>query len=121
MQLRRLIASGLLLSVLLAPALGLALCVSPASAVRACCAGHCTMNRPAQRRGQAAAPCRRRQAPMPAFSESSARIVAPVQIASLAAASSNAMLPAAPVLGVRRVTAPPALAPPLSLLCTFLI
>jgi len=134
MRLPKLIASGLLLTVLLSPVLGLAVCASRTAAIRTHCAGHCTMHRPVRRASPAAslphgsapatapvAPCCEREIPMPAPTETSAQIVAPLQIALLPAASLNPTLPAAPAFRLARATAPPALAPPLSLLCTLLI
>lgn len=126
MQLRRLIASGLLLAVLVAPALGLALCGSAGTVAKACC-GHCAMK--TQRTGGAAkhgpasgplAPCCQRKASVPAWREA-AQIVAPVQIALLAAVSTEAILPTAPTPRVENVAAPPPLTSVLSLLCTLLI
>jgi hypothetical protein len=58
---------------------------------------------------------------MPGPAVPAARIVAPLQIALLPAASLNPMLPAVPAFGDARATASPALAPPFSLLCTLLI
>src|ERR1019366_8829173 len=98
MQLRRLIASGLLLTVLFAPVLGLAVCVSPAPAGKACCMAHRAMKSHRAGLGASApvAPCCERKAPMPALGEQSAQIVAPVQIGLMHAASPVAMLPATP-------------------------
>jgi len=134
MQLRRLIASGLLLAVLMAPALGLALCNMVGSSTMVTGMSHCphcaSMNHAsgvstARQHGPAsplpAAPCCQRKAPMPAPGESSAQIVAPLQIALLPSVSPVAALPALPLRRVENhVTAPP-LASPLSLLCTLLI
>jgi hypothetical protein len=134
MQLRRLIASGLLLAVLLAPALGLALCNTAAggamsSGVPQCsrCAemSHATGASTARQHGPASqlpvAPCCQRKASLPAPGESSAVIVAPLQIALLPSVSPVAALAALPVVRVEsRVSSPP-LASPLSLLCTLLI
>lgn len=126
MQLRRLIASGLLLTVLLAPVLGMALCVSPGTMAKACC-GHCAMK--TQRTGWVAkhgpasapaAPCCERKTTEPALREA-AQIVAPVQIALMAATSPIAMLPAASTHRVENVATPPPLTTVLSLLCTLLI
>src|ERR1019366_109445 len=127
MQLRRLIASGLLLTVLLAPVLGLAVCVSPAPAGKACCMAHRAMQSHRAGLGDHApasapvAPCCKRKAPMPALSDSSAQIVAPVQVALMPAVSADAMLPAVPAFRVEQLAAPPSLTPPLLLLCTLLI
>ena len=126
MQLRRLIASGLLLTVLLAPVLGLAVCVAPAPASKACCMAHREMKSHRAGLGDApasapVAPCCERKAPMPALGEQSAQIVAPVQIGLMPAASPVAMLPATPAFRVEKLAAPPSLTPPLLLLCTLLI
>ena len=127
MQLRRLIASGLLLTVLLAPVLGLAVCVSRAPAGKACCMAHRAMKSHRAGLGDHApasapvAPCCERKAPMPALSDSSAQIVAPVQFALMPAVSADAMFPVVPVFRVYSIAAPPSLAPPLSLLCTLQI
>jgi hypothetical protein len=128
MQLRRLIASGLLLTVLLAPVLGMALCVSPGTMVKAHCE-HCAMK--AQPTGWSAglgrgpasapeAPCCERKKAGPALREA-AQIVAPVQIALMAAVSPVAMLPIAPTTRVEMMATPPLLTSVLSLLCTLLI
>jgi hypothetical protein len=58
---------------------------------------------------------------MPAASEPSAQIVAPVQIALMAAAYPVAMPAGMPAFGVEKLAAPPLLTPPLLLLCTLLI
>lgn len=134
MRLPRLIASGLLFTVLLSPVLGLALCASRTAAAKGHCTGHCPMHCPLRRPGAATglprgsapatapvAPCCERETPMPASTETSAQIVAPVQIALLPAATLNPRLPAAPAFRLARAAAAPALAPPFSLLCTLLI
>src|ERR1017187_10314351 len=104
MQLRRLIVSGLFLAVLMAPALGLALCNLASSAAMSGCS-HCAMSHAAGsssagQHGPApqlpASPCCQRKAPMPALGESSAQIVAPVQIALLPSVSPVAAPPAPP-------------------------
>lgn len=134
MQLRRLIASGLLLAVLLAPALGLALCNMAAGGTMSSSMSHCSRcagmsHAPgassAGQHGPASpipvAPCCQRKAPLPGAVESPAVIVAPLQIALLPSVSPVAALPALPVVRVEsRVSAPPS-ASPLSLLCTLLI
>lgn len=122
MRLRKLIASGLLLAVLMAPALGLALCNSLASAAHSGCM-HCAVVRHRTASGHApapVAPCCERKAPTPALNEA-AQIVAPVQVALMDAASPAAMLLVMAVPRLKNVNTPPQLAPPLSLLCTFLI
>jgi hypothetical protein len=53
--------------------------------------------------------------------QSSAQIIAPLQIALMPAVSPIAILPSAPAPRVENETAPPLLASPLSLLCTLLI
>jgi hypothetical protein len=58
---------------------------------------------------------------MPALGESSAQIVAPLQIALLPSVSPVAALAALPVLRVESRVPSPALASPLSFLCTLLI
>lgn len=129
MQLRRLIASGLLLAVLMAPALGLALCnIAASTSVPHCarCAGmeHASGMSTARQHGPAAplpvAPCCQ-HTPMPAPGESSAQIVAPLQIALLPSVSPVAALPAMLVVGTERRVSSPPLATSLSLLCTLLI
>lgn len=130
MQLRRLIVSGLLLAVLMAPALGLALCdmaASPAMSHCSHCAGmsHFSGASSARQNGPAsqlpAAPCCRRQAPLPTLGESSAVVVAPMQIAFLPSASPVAALPAPPVASAESLVSSARLASPLSLLCTLRI
>jgi hypothetical protein len=132
MQLRRLIASGLLLAVLLAPALGLALCNgagSTAMSMSHCshcakldhAAGASSASHPGPASQLPVAPCGQRKASLPALGESAAQIVAPMQIALLPSVSPVAALPALPILHVdSRVSAPPP-ASPLLLLCTLLI
>jgi len=130
MQLRRLIASGLLLAVLMAPALGLALCNSAGIAASSGCSRCAMMNHgagssAARQHGPArqlpVAPCCQRKAPMPALGEFSAQIVAPLQIALLPSVSPVAALPAHPLLRVDDLVAAPPPASPLLLLCTLLI
>jgi len=124
---RGLIASWLLVTVLLAPVLGLAVCVSAAPAAKTCGMTHCSMNSHRTGMGDHApasapvAPCCARKAPMPGVGEPSAQIVAPVQIALMPAVSPVAMLPAMPAFRAEKLAAPPPLTPPLLLLCTLLI
>jgi len=131
MRLRRLISSGLLLTVLMAPVLGLAICASATPSAKARCAAHCAMMGQTQqarlgtasRHEQApvpAAPCCERKAPVPVVSQPSAPIVSPVQIALMPAASAVGLLAAVHVRRVETAVTPP-LASPLSLLCTLLI
>lgn len=142
MQLRRLISAGLLFTVLVAPVLGLAICASGGSAGMddcAQCAAHAMKGRgegwtaslphnpqtnlqtkPAPLPGPVA-PCCQRKAPTPAIKDSNAQIVAPVQIALMAAASPDTMLTLRPAPRLKNAVAPPSLASPLSLLCTLLI
>jgi hypothetical protein len=126
MKSRALIASWLLVTVLLAPVPGLAMCVSAAPASMADCA-HCATH--SHRAGLSdpapasapAAPCCESKAPIPKVGEMSAQIVAPVQIALMPAAAPVAMLPATAALRVEKQAAPPHPFPPLLLLCTLLI
>ncbi|HVJ05774.1 MAG TPA: hypothetical protein VM578_08885 [Candidatus Saccharimonadales bacterium] len=68
-----------------------------------------------------AAPCCERKAPAQSVKNTSAQIVAPVQIALMPAAAPDAILPAIAESHLSAVATPPALASPLSLLCTLLI
>jgi len=127
MQIRGHIASWLLVTVLLAPVLGLAVCVSAAPAAMPCCMAHRGMT--SQRTGLGdhspasapVAPCCQRKAATPALGESSAQIVAPVQIGLMPAVSPAAMLPVSAAILAEKLAAPPHLSPPLLLLCTLLI
>ncbi len=116
---RRLISSGLLVAVLLAPVLGLA-CASAFTPAKAGCS-HCAMKGHGRQAPAPVAPCCGRKAPAPAMNEPSAQIVAPVQIALLPAVAMKATLPSRPTMRVEVAATPPQLAPPLSLLCTLLI
>ena len=125
MRFGKLISSGLLFAVLLAPVLGLAICasVSP-SAQHACCAmmrhmqgSGATHNAPAP----AKAPCCERKAPVPSVTETAAQIVAPVQISLLPADTAVVPLSTAHAQRVEIASTPPSLASPVSLLCTLLI
>jgi len=142
MRLRGLISAGLLFTVLFAPMLGLAICASAGSAAAMGGCAHCAaramkgpgegwaaglpdnlqtnlQTRPLPVQGPVA-PCCQRKAPTPAIKDSSAQIVAPVQLALMAAASPVTMLTARPTPRLESVVAPPVLASPLSLLCTLL-
>jgi hypothetical protein len=130
MQLRRLIVYGLLFAVLMAPALGLALCNSAGVATNSGCSHCARMNQAAglnsaRQPGSApqlpVAPCCQRKAPTPALGEASAQIVVPLQIALLPSASPVAALPVLPVLRVESGVPSPPPASPLLLLCTLLI
>jgi hypothetical protein len=131
MQLRRLIASGLLLAVFMAPALGLALCNTAAAAPANSGCSRCAMANHAAGLGATlqpspapqlpVAPCCQRKAPLPALGETSAQVVSPLQIALLPSASPVASLPARPVVHVESLVPPPLMASPLSLLCSLLI
>lgn len=132
MRFHKLISSGLLVAVLLAPVLGMALCATTSSAAKVSCKAHCAMMAHAKQAGVAGtghhapapvkAPCCERKAPTPAVTETAAQIVAPVQIALLDAADASvALRSVAPAARVEIVASPPPLAPPLSLLCTLLI
>lgn len=130
MESRGLIASWLLVTVLLAPVLGLAVCVSFPAATAHCMPGcrYCGMQNPrmdahasAPHSSAPIAPCCQRKAPTPAMGESSAQIVAPVQFALMPAAAPVAMLPAIAAIRIEKLAAPPPLNPPLLLLCTLLI
>ena len=124
MRLRGLISCGVLFAVLLAPVLGLAICMSPAGAAKVSCT-HCAMAAGSPHRSAPAsdpvAPCCRRNAPVPALSELSAQTIAPVQFALLAAASPDALFPALPVHSAEICATPPLLRSPISLLCTLRI
>jgi hypothetical protein len=134
MQLRRLIASGLLLAVLLAPALGLALCNGAASTAMSGSMSHCSRcakldhasgassaSHPGPASQLPVAPCCQRKASLPALGESAAQVVAPMQIALLPSVSPVAALPALPVLRVDNRVSTPLPSSPLLLLCTLLI
>lgn len=130
MQMRRLIASGLLFAVLMAPAWGIALCKSAPPAISGCahCAamqhrsGSLAAGRHAPASSLPVAPCCcQRKAPLPALAESSERVMAPMQLALLSAGPAVAALPAAAVRRVESLAAPPPLASPLVLLCTLRI
>jgi hypothetical protein len=131
MQLSMLKSYGMLLTVLLAPILGLAVCASAGSTAKSCCAAHCAMkNHHSSNAGTAfkaqhgqapVSPCCDRQAPQPVPSESSAQIVTPVQLALLPTVFPVALQPWTATLRLDRVAKHPSLAPPLSLLCTLLI
>ena len=125
MRLGKLISSALLFTVLMAPVLGLAMCVSTVAPAPSGCA-HCakmshSQGAPRQSPAQSKAPCCERKAPTPAVTETAAQIVAPVQIALAPADTAVVLLPAALTAHVELVATPPPLASPLSLLCTLLI
>lgn len=125
MRFGKLISSALLITVLLAPVLGLAMCISTGAPAPSSCA-HCAKMshmQGTQERSSAPAkaPCCERKAPTPAVTENAAQIVAPVQIALAPADTAVALLPASLVAHVEVVATPPPLASPLSLLCTLLI
>jgi hypothetical protein len=118
MQMRRFVASGMLFAVLLAPALGLALCQAAPASTHSGCAMCAKMQEPAH--SAPAAPCCQRKAPMPALGESSAQVVPAVQVALLHAPAPVALPAAAPARRMEAEAAPPP-ASPLTLLCTLRI
>lgn len=130
MRFGRLISSGLLLAVLMAPALGMAMCAASSSPAKSACAAHCAMMAhakgdgvvaPHQAPAPAKAPCCERKTSAPAATETVAQIVAQVQIALLRNDASCALVSMVQVRPVEIVATPPQLASPLSLLCTLLI
>jgi hypothetical protein len=130
MRFGKLISWGLLFTVLMAPALGMAICTSASSPAQTACAAHCAMMAHLKQAASGAqhqspapvkAPCCERKAPVRATTETAAQIVAPVQIALAPADSAVVLLTVAPAPRVEIATTPPLLASPLSLLCTLLI
>jgi len=126
MQLRRLIASGLLLAVFMAPAMGFALvCGAGIHAQPACplCTGmsHMTMHPGHARMPAQTPPCCQKRAPMPAQAEASAPPVTPVQLGWLPATSLEAAPGSLPASRALQALSPPSAAPPLELLCTLRI
>lgn len=126
----KLISWGLLFTVLMAPVLGMAICVSASSPVQTACAAHCAMMAHAKQATSGTqhqspapmkAPCCERKAPVPTVTETAAQIVAPVQIALIPADSAIALLTVAPAVRAEVAATPPLLASPLTLLCTLLI
>jgi hypothetical protein len=127
MRFGKVISSGLLVAVLLAPVLGMAICAS-ASQQQACASHCCAMMRHMRGAGTthnapapAKAPCCERKAPVPSATETAAQIVAPVQIALLPADTAVVLISTAHNQRVEIASTPPSLASPLLLLCTLLI
>jgi len=125
MRFGKFISSALLFTVLMAPVLGLAMCVSTDAPAPSGCA-HCAKMSHAQSAPQhspapSKAPCCERKAPTTAVTETAAQIVAPVQIALAPADTTVVLLPTTLTAHVELVATPPPLSSPLSLLCTLLI
>jgi hypothetical protein len=120
MAMRRFIASGLLFAVLLAPALGFALCQPSSSASQHSGCSMCEkMNVPAH--SAPVAPCCQRKAPVPVPAESSAQVERAAQVALLHAPAQTALLPAATSVSRSQTEAAPPPLFPLALLCTLRI
>jgi hypothetical protein len=132
MHLRRLISSGLLLAVLLAPVLGVAACMSASVTTKSRCAAHCAMKHShpgegnwshagLQHRPAPTSPCCERKLPTPILNESSAQVVAPVQLVLMPAVSVITTPTATAKFRRAHMGTPPRFADPFSLLCTLQI